>query len=92
VKDQAHIPPMPQSLRELRDCISQGVANVDEPQLPRAWEEFEHRVGDRRVTNGAHSEHLEMNLMSFLAFFRLCRAFVCNRLRNSLISYYQNHL
>jgi hypothetical protein len=58
VKDQVYQSPMPQTLREIRQQISQGIANVDDSQLRRAWEEFEYRVRIYRVSNGAHIEHL----------------------------------
>jgi hypothetical protein len=58
---------MPQSIRKLRERFSQAIANDDESQLWRTWEEFEYRVDICRVTNGAHIEHLEINFMCFHA-------------------------
>jgi hypothetical protein len=54
VKDQIYQPPMPQSVRELREWISQPIANDDESHLWRTWEEFEYRVHVCRVTNRTH--------------------------------------
>jgi primosomal protein N'' len=58
VKEQVYQPPMPQSLRELREQISQATDNVDESQLQRTWEGFEHRLDVCRVSIGAYIEYL----------------------------------
>jgi len=34
------------------------VKNIDAPMLPRVWQELEYRIDVRRVTRGAHIEHL----------------------------------
>jgi hypothetical protein len=49
---------MSQSLRERRERISDAIANVDESQLWRTWEELEYRRDIFRVSNGAHIDHL----------------------------------
>jgi hypothetical protein len=51
--------PIPQSLPELRERISQGVANVDESQLRHC--ELEYLI----ITNGAHIERLYINYTDF---------------------------
>jgi hypothetical protein len=64
VKGQAYQHLMPQTLRELRERISQTTANVNESQLLRAWEEFQYRFDVCRITNGAHIENLQINISS----------------------------
>jgi hypothetical protein len=79
--------PIPQSLPELRERISQGVANVDESQLRLILEELEYRI----VTNGSHIERLYINFTNFHAVFKLFHVCICNRFEYTLISYHQNH-
>jgi hypothetical protein len=66
VEDQVYQPPTPQSPRER---ISQAIANVDESQLRRTWEEFEYRLDVWEVTNGADFEYQQVNFMSFRTLF-----------------------
>jgi len=35
-----------------------AVKNIDAPMLTRVWQELEYRIDVRRVTRGAHIEHL----------------------------------
>jgi hypothetical protein len=53
---------MSQSLPEIRERILQAIANVDESQLRRTWEEFEFCVDVCRVTNGAHIVYIYINV------------------------------
>jgi hypothetical protein len=53
MKDRAYQLPKPQFFREQ---ISQAIANVDDSELLRTWEEFEYRFEVCRATKGTHIE------------------------------------
>jgi hypothetical protein len=58
VKDSVYVPPLPMSLKELRDRITHALQTVTAEMLHRVWDEFEYRVDVCRVTQGAHIEVL----------------------------------
>ena len=58
VKDSVYVPPLPMSLKELRDRITHALQTITADMLHRAWDEFDYRVDVCRVTQGAHIEGL----------------------------------
>jgi hypothetical protein len=53
-----YVPPLPMSLKELRDLIMHALQTITVAMLHRVWDEFDYRVDVRRVTQGAHIEGL----------------------------------
>jgi hypothetical protein len=53
---RVYLPPLPMSLKELRDRITHALQTITADMLPRVWDEFDYRVDVRRVTQGAHIE------------------------------------
>jgi len=49
---------LPRDLADLKARIIAAVKNIDAPMLTRVWQELEYRIDVRRVTRGAHIEHL----------------------------------
>jgi hypothetical protein len=68
------------------------MTKIDVLLLRRTWKEFENGVEIGRVTNGAHIEHLKLNLTIFHAVFKLFHICVCNHFENTLIYYRLNDL
>jgi hypothetical protein len=58
VKDSVYVPPLPMSLKELRDRITRALQTITADMLHRVWDEFDYRVDVCRVTQGAHIEGL----------------------------------
>ncbi len=58
VKGLVYIPPLPTSLEELKQRITEALENVTQDMLQRVWQELDHRLDVCRVTGGAHIEHL----------------------------------
>ena len=58
VKDSVCVPPLPMSLKELRDRITHTLQTITSDMLHRVWDEFDYRVDVCRVTQGAHIEGL----------------------------------
>jgi hypothetical protein len=66
VKDSVYVPPLPMSLKELRDRITHALQTITTDMLHRLWDEFDYRVDVCRVTQsdvcrvtqGAHIEGL----------------------------------
>jgi hypothetical protein len=58
VKDSGYVPPLPMSLKELRDRITHELQTITADLLHRVWDEFDYRVDVCRVTQGAHIEGL----------------------------------
>jgi hypothetical protein len=58
VKDSLYVPPLPMSLKELRDRITHALQTITADMLQRVWDEFDYRVYVCRVTQGAHIEGL----------------------------------
>jgi len=56
VKDSVYVPPLPMSLKELRDRITHALQTITADMLHRVWDEFYYRVDVYRVTQGAHIE------------------------------------
>jgi hypothetical protein len=50
--------PSPVTLQELRRCITQAIAQIDENTLQKVWHEFHYRIDVCRFTRGAHIEGL----------------------------------
>jgi hypothetical protein len=63
------VPPLPQTLLDLRARITAAIASIDHGMLQRDSEELDYRLDVCRVTKGAHIEHLwciETKLGEFL--------------------------
>jgi hypothetical protein len=58
VKNIFHVPPLPTTLQELKECITAAVMNIDRQMLLKVWAELDYRLDVCRVTKGAHIEHL----------------------------------
>jgi hypothetical protein len=58
VKDSVYVPPLPMSLKELRDRITHALQTITADMIHRVSDEFDYRVGVCRVTQGAHIEGL----------------------------------
>jgi len=58
VKDSVYVPPLPMSLKELRDRITHTLQTITADMLHRVWDEFDYRVNVCRVTQGAYIEGL----------------------------------
>jgi hypothetical protein len=58
VKDSVYIPPLPMSLKELRDRITHALQTITVDMPPWVWDEFDYRVDVCCVTQGAHIEGL----------------------------------
>jgi hypothetical protein len=58
IKDRVFIPPLPVSLKELKQHITTAVASVDEGMLRSVWTELDYHIDICRVTKGSHIEHL----------------------------------
>ena len=56
VKDSVYVPPLPNSLKELRDRITHAMQTITADMLHRVWDEFDYRVDVCRVTQGTHIE------------------------------------
>ena len=56
VKDNVYVPPLPQTLPELRKRINTSIGNVTENILERVWREGGYRLDICCVTRGAHIE------------------------------------
>ena len=52
------VPPLPVSLKELKQRITAAVASLDENMLWSVWTELDYRIDICRVTKGSHIEHL----------------------------------
>jgi hypothetical protein len=51
-------------------------------ELWHACENFEYHFDICRLTNGAHTEHLLINFVSFHSVFKLFHVWICNHLKN----------
>jgi hypothetical protein len=58
VFNAVYVPPLPMSLKELRDRITHALQTITVDMLHRAWDEFDYRVDVCRVTQGAHTDGL----------------------------------
>ena len=58
VKDSVYVPPLPKSLKELRDRITHAQQTIKAEMLHRVWDEFDYCVDVCRVIQGAHIEGL----------------------------------
>jgi hypothetical protein len=54
VKDKVFVPPLPASIPDLKNRITTAVETITPDMLIRVWQELDYR----RVTKGAHIEHL----------------------------------
>jgi hypothetical protein len=50
VKDSVYVPPLPTSLKELRDQITHALQTITADMLHRVWDEFDYRVFVCHVT------------------------------------------
>jgi len=58
VKDSVCVPPLPTSLKELRDRVTHALQTVTADMPHRVWDGFDYHVDVRRVTYCAHIEGL----------------------------------
>jgi hypothetical protein len=58
VKDQVYVPLLPASVRELKVRIRTAIETITADKLQTVWDELDYRVDVRRITKGAHIEHL----------------------------------
>jgi hypothetical protein len=58
VFNAVYVPPLPASLKELRDRITHALQTITADMLHRVWDEFDYRVAVCRVAQGAHIEGL----------------------------------
>jgi hypothetical protein len=58
VKDSVYVPPLPMSLKELRDRITHALQTITVDMLHQVWNEFDYRVDVCHVTQDAHIEGL----------------------------------
>ena len=56
IKDNVYVPPLPKTLRELRQRIDIAIGNVTQDKLEKVWREWGYRLDICRVTRGAHIE------------------------------------
>jgi len=58
VKDQVYVPPLPASIPELKVRIKTAAETITADMLQTGWNELDYRADVRRITKGAHIEHL----------------------------------
>jgi hypothetical protein len=58
VFNAVYVPPLPMSLRELRDRITHALQTITADMLHGVWDKYDYRVDVCRVTQGAHIEGL----------------------------------
>jgi hypothetical protein len=58
VFNAVYVPPLPMSLKELRDRIMHALQAITADMLHRVWDEFDYCVDVCHVTQGAHIEGL----------------------------------
>jgi hypothetical protein len=58
VKDRVFVPPLPQTMLDLRARITAAIAVIDHDMLQRVWQALNYRLDVCRVTKGAYIEHL----------------------------------
>jgi len=59
IKDQVYVRPLPASILELKVRIRTAIETITADMLQTVWNELDYRVDVCRITNGAHTEHLE---------------------------------
>jgi len=57
VKDRVYVPPLPVSIPELKVQIRTAIETITADML-QTWNELDYHVDVRRITKGAHIEHL----------------------------------
>jgi len=58
VKNQVYVPLFPASIPELKVRIRTVIETITADMLQIVWNELDYRVDVRRITKGAHIEHL----------------------------------
>lgn len=58
VKDMVFRPPLPATIEELKQEITEAILTLTPEMLQRVWNEFENRVYITRVSVGGRIEHL----------------------------------
>jgi hypothetical protein len=58
VKEDIYVTPLPRTVKELKEGISETITSVDADMLRGTWQEFSYRLDFCRVTRGTHIEHL----------------------------------
>ena len=88
VKHRVYLPPLPLSLKELRDRIARTLQTITADMLHRVWDEFDYLVDVCLVTQGAHIEGLWLTheKLGELTCWR-CTLCSCN-VRNKFLVYF----
>jgi hypothetical protein len=58
IKDRIFVPPLPETLVDLRMRITEAITVIDHDMLQRVCQELDYRLDVPRVMGGAHIEHL----------------------------------
>ncbi|GFW09426.1 DUF4817 domain-containing protein [Trichonephila clavipes] len=58
IKDCVYVPPLPSDLSDLRHRMEADVGRISSGTLKKVWDELAYQLDLRRLTNGAHIEHL----------------------------------
>ena len=58
VKDKVYIPPLPQTVDELQERITEALRAIPPDMLQKVWTELDYRLDICRATRGAHIECL----------------------------------
>jgi len=58
VTDSVYVPPLPMSLKEIRDRITHALQTITADMLHQVWDQCDYRVGVCRVTQRAHVDGL----------------------------------
>jgi hypothetical protein len=58
IKDRVFVPPLANTLVDLRACITAAITEIDPSMLQRVWEELDYQLDVCCVTCGMHIEHL----------------------------------
>jgi hypothetical protein len=54
LKDSVYVPPLPATLDDLQELITEAVNSITPDMLQRVWSELDYRIDVCRVTGGAH--------------------------------------
>ena len=58
VKGLVYVHPIPRDVDELKAQITAAGETINNAMLGHVWQEFDYQLDVRRVTSGAHIEHL----------------------------------
>lgn len=58
VKDQVYVPPLPNTIDDLKRRITMAIGSVHQQTLQLVWQEFSRRIDVTLASGGGHIEHL----------------------------------